>query len=89
MILEQLFSGPNPPILQSCTEIVSTSIDLVWQEPLLPNGDVQYYLINTNGAAAPPQINTSTSVVSYKVDPLLDGICINFNKVSFYLKCFH
>ncbi|VDI08054.1 Hypothetical predicted protein [Mytilus galloprovincialis] len=69
-----VITRPNPPILQSCTEIVSTSIDLVWQEPLYPNGDVQYYLIDTNGLSAPPQINTSTSVATYKVDPLLEGI---------------
>ncbi|VDI48789.1 Hypothetical predicted protein, partial [Mytilus galloprovincialis] len=67
-----VITKPNPPILQSCTEIVSTSVDLMWQEPLYPNGDVQYYLIDTTGPAAPPQINTSTNVATYKVDPLLE-----------------
>ncbi|XP_052089967.1 tyrosine-protein phosphatase Lar-like [Mytilus californianus] len=66
-----VITQPNPPIIQSCTEIISTSIDLVWQESLLPIGDVQYYLIDTNGASAPPQINTSTSVTTYQVEPLL------------------
>ncbi|VDI48495.1 Hypothetical predicted protein [Mytilus galloprovincialis] len=74
-----VITRPNPPILQSCTEIVSTSIDLVWQEPLYPNGDVQYYLIDTNGLSAPPQINTSTSVATYKVDPLLEATYYCFN----------
>ncbi|CAC5355928.1 unnamed protein product [Mytilus coruscus] len=72
-VFRTVITQPNPPIIQSCTDIVSNSIDLVWQEPLLPNGDVQYYLIDTDGASAPPQINTSTSVVTYKVEPLLDA----------------
>ncbi|VDH90113.1 cytokine receptor domeless, partial [Mytilus galloprovincialis] len=74
-----VITKPNPPILQSCTEIVSTSVDLMWQEPLYPNGDVQYYLIDTTGPAAPPQINTSTNVATYKVDPLLEATYYCFN----------
>ncbi|XP_052090198.1 usherin-like [Mytilus californianus] len=62
---------PNPPTIQSCAEIVSTSIDLKWQPPALPNGDIQYYLIDTSGPFPPSQINTSTSVLTYKVEPLL------------------
>ncbi|CAG2236635.1 PTPB [Mytilus edulis] len=72
VMFRTVITRPNPPILQSCTEIVSTSIDLVWQEPSYPNGDVQYYLITTNGVSAPPQIDTSTNVVTYKVEPLLE-----------------
>lgn len=68
------FSEPPPPTSLSCSEIVSTSIDLGWQPPALPNGDIQYYLIDTFGFSAPAQINTSTSVVTYHVKPLLAGI---------------
>ncbi|CAC5380285.1 unnamed protein product [Mytilus coruscus] len=80
-VFRTVITQPNPPTSLSCAEIVSTSIDLEWQPSALPNGDIQYYLIDTSGPFPPSQINTSTSVVTYKVEPLLAA-----NRYCFFVK---
>lgn len=66
-------------------DLLETYMNLRWQEPQVPNGDILYYMITMTGAAT-RTINTTVSTEVQRIDNLLQRRCLCVLLVQFLKK---